>query len=342
LTSAPYVVPRAEPGPPRPSPEDREPTQPAALTELILANRWLIAAIAFASAVVVGVTVLLTTRTFTSSTSFILAGNRGNAGIAGVAAQLGLSTPTGETWHQPAFYADLVETRQILETVAAGSYCDPCAPNRVERPLASILGIDVANEHRRQHRAVRYLKGAVSTLVVQRTGLVTIKVKTDSPTLSRQLAERLMDAVVRFNMAMRQSQASAERQFTERRLEEVTGQLRAAELELQDFLRTNRSYRNSPELQFRENRLAREVQLRQELYISLARSHEQARIDEVRDTPVVAVVERANLPLDPDPRATLLKSAFGAVLGAVVAVLFLFLRMQYRARRVRPARSVRG
>jgi uncharacterized protein involved in exopolysaccharide biosynthesis len=340
-TSAPYVVSRAEATAPRPPADDREPTPPA-LADVILARRWVILAVAMVSAVVVGVTVLLTTRTYTSSTSFILQGNKaGSAGVAGVAAQLGLAGPVGESWHQPAFYADLLRTREILEPVAAASYCSPCAPRRVELPLARILEIDAPDAPRRQEKVVNFLKRAVTPAIAPRTGMLTLKVETSSPWLSQQLAQRLLDGVISFNMGMRQSQASAERQFTERRLQEVAAQLRAAELELQDFLRTNRSYQGSPELRFRENRLAREVQFRQELYIALARAYEQARIDEVRDTPVLAVVERPNLPLRPDPRGTLLKAMFGAVLGAVVGTLFFFARSLYRTRRQRPARSVR-
>jgi uncharacterized protein involved in exopolysaccharide biosynthesis len=313
-----------------------------ALGELILAHRWTIVAIALISAMVVAVTALRTPRTYTSSTSFILQGNKGAAaGFAGFAAQLGLAAPTGESWHQPAFYADLLRTREVLAAVANASYCEPCAPRRVEQPLARILRVDTRDDVQRQEQLINFLRGAVQTAVAPRTGVVTLRVATRSPSLSQQLAQRLLDGVVTFNMEMRQSQASAERQFTERRLQEVTGQLRAAELELQNFLRTNRSYQGSPDLRFRENRLAREVQLRQELYIALARAYEQARIDEVRDTPVVAVVERPNLPLQSNPRGTVLKTAFGAVLGAVAGMLFFIVRSLHRMRRQRQTRSLR-
>jgi uncharacterized protein involved in exopolysaccharide biosynthesis len=341
LTSAPYIVPRPEGGASRPPVDDSEPTALPALGDLILAHRWAIVAIALTSALVVAVRVLLTPRTYTSSTSFILQGNKAAGGLAGFAAQLGLSAPTGESWHQPAFYADLVRTREVLAVVANGSYCEPCGPRRVEQPLARILGVQTADDVHHQEQLIGLLRGAVTTAVSPRTGVVTLRVASRSPSLSQQLAQRMVEGVVAFNMEMRQSQASAERQFTERRLQEVAGQLRMAELELQNFLRTNRSYQGSPELRFRERQLSRNVDLRQEVYVALARAHEQARIEEVRDTPVVAVVERPNLPLGPDPRGTFLKVAFGAALGAVAGALFFFLRSLRRMRAQRQTRSLR-
>src|SRR3712207_7894583 len=48
----------------------------------------------------------------------------------------------------------------------------------------------------------------------------------------------------------------------------------------------NRDYRNSPELTFQQERLSREVSRVQQLYGRLSEAYEQAKIEEVRDTPV--------------------------------------------------------
>jgi len=91
----------------------------------------------------------------------------------------------------------------------------------------------------------------------------------------------------------RQSQAAAERGFTEERMAEAQEELRAAENELQRFLQNNRQFQNSPELVFQHDRLQRRVAMRQQVYTSLVQSYEQARIDEVPNTPVITVVEYA-------------------------------------------------
>ena len=67
--------------------------------------------------------------------------------------------------------------------------------------------------------------------------------------------------------------------------------LEIAEHELQIFLQRNRSYKDSPALTFEASRLERIINLRQQVYTSLAQAHEQARLDEVRDTPVMTIVD---------------------------------------------------
>ncbi len=49
-----------------------------------------------------------------------------------------------------------------------------------------------------------------------------------------------------------------------------------------------------------ENRLARRVQLRQETFQTLTREYEQARIAEVRDTPLLTIIDAA---VPPDRRS---------------------------------------
>ena len=72
-----------------------------------------------------------------------------------------------------------------------------------------------------------------------------------------------------------------------------------------------------------QDRLAREVLVQQQVYATLAQAYEQARIEEVRDTPVITVLASPQRPGRPDPRA-LIKKAFlallvGGVLGFLVA-----------------------
>ena len=108
--------------------------------------------------------------------------------------------------------------------------------------------------------------------------------------------------VSHFNLLTRQTRAGAERRFVEARLQEAADSLRLVENRHKAFLQANRDFRNSPQLKFENDRLERDVQFQQQLYTSLAQSFEQARIDEVRNTPVITVLEPPDLPASPDPR----------------------------------------
>ncbi|HEX5830509.1 MAG TPA: hypothetical protein VFY16_05970, partial [Gemmatimonadaceae bacterium] len=103
-------------------------------------------------------------------------------------------------------------------------------------------------------------------------------------------------------------------------------ELRAAEDRLQAFLQRNRVYRSSPELVFEFERLDREASVRQQLVASLTQAYEQAKIDEVRDTPVITMVERPEIPVRADRRLLLQKALLGLAVGVVLGILLVLLR----------------
>ena len=132
-----------------------------------------------------------------------------------------------------------------------------------------------------------------------------------------------------FNLKSRQSQASAERRFTERRVAEAQAEARQAQDELQAFLQRNRDFRSSSQLNFAYERLADNVSLRQQIYTSVAQAYEQARIEEVRDTPVITLVEAPMLPARPDSRPFGRAIAAGVLLS-LIAARFLAVRHDRR------------
>jgi uncharacterized protein involved in exopolysaccharide biosynthesis len=90
--------------------------------------------------------------------------------------------------------------------------------------------------------------------------------------------------VNRFNQDTRESQAGATRRFVEVQVAETEGELHNAEDSLREF-RTRNRRTDTPELQFEDGRLQRQVQIQQDLYISLRQQYESARIQEVQQYP---------------------------------------------------------
>jgi uncharacterized protein involved in exopolysaccharide biosynthesis len=146
-------------------------------------------------------------------------------------------------------------------------------------------------------------------------------VQLHNPVAARDVARAFVAQLDSFNLRTRQSQASSERKFTEARLNDARNQLRAAEDELMSFLQRNRDYRSSPQLTFVHDRLERNVFLNQRLFETLSQSYEQARIEEVRDTPVITVVEDPLIPAKADPRPFGRAVAAGLLLGIAAATV---------------------
>jgi tyrosine-protein kinase Etk/Wzc len=159
--------------------------------------------------------------------------------------------------------------------------------------------------------------------------------------VSLELAERLVKGVNQFNLETRKSQAAAERQFVEAQAAAAEVALREAEDRLQNFLQRNRETGGSPQLVFERDRLQRDVNLRQQLYSTLLQSREEAKIREVRDTPVITVIEPPRLPIVGESRKTIQKFLMGAFAGAVIGIFTALLAHGLSRARLIPSEEAR-
>lgn len=313
---------------------------------VLLRRRWLVAGIPVALAFLVCLFTLLQPRTYTSAASITPQSENVQTGrLAGLAAQFGLSLPRGGAASQsPEFYADLIESRTILTQLARTEYMVPeevSGETQLRRNLLDLYEIEADSEPLRIEMALERLGDDVDVTVNVETGVVGVTVRSPWPGLSQRMARRLIDLVNRFNLQTRQSQAAEERRFLADRVDSARVDLRQAEEELRRFLEQNRAYQNSPQLQFEHDRLQRRVTLQQQVYTSLVESLEQAKIEEVRDTPVITVVEEPYDPARPDRRYLLAKGVLSLLLGTLIAGFIAFVLEGWdRLRRVEP-RSIR-
>jgi uncharacterized protein involved in exopolysaccharide biosynthesis len=292
------------------------------LAVLIRRRGWIVASVLVVAALA-GTYAFIRAETFTTAASFRPQGTEATQSqLMSLASQFGVNVGGLGEELSPAFYAELLTSRGILMRVVTPAY-------EVEgvgkTTLPDLLEIEEDTEALRLEAAVEWLRdNALEVETGRETGVVTLRVQTQWPDLSATIAERLLDEVSRFNMDTRQSQAAAERKFIEERVDSAQASLREAESELQAFLQANRQFQDSPDLMFQHDRLQRTVQLRQQVFTTLVQSFEQARISEVRDTPVITVLQAPFLPPGPDERRLLLFVALGLALGGMGGVVLAF------------------
>lgn len=266
-------------------------------------------------------------RTYTAMASFVPQSPTPSqlSSLASLPAQLGLGLgrlAQGATFGSPDFYKELLQTRQILGEIADTPFDIPIGTRRFHGTLADYWRIHASTPERTRDRVIQRLRDHVLDVKIdQRIQLVEVRATTKSPDLSRAIVEQALELVNRFNQDKRQSQSAEERRFVGARLEDAKRELRQAEDTIARFMERNRDFRNSPALAFQYERLQREVALRQTLYTTLSQGYEQSRIDEVRDTPVITIVERPELPPRPESRQLVLKVALALVVGTLLGTL---------------------
>jgi len=292
---------------------------------VILRSRVAIVVTALLIAVLTAMLVLLRPRTYSSATSFLPQGGKQTSPLSGLAAQFGVEVSGNSIGSSPQFYAELAGSRHLLTRVADESFVF----RGRSAPLADILETKNPNPVVQRELTVRALQAAVSTAVDLQTSIVSVRVKAPAAQVARDLASSVLAAISRYNLETRQSQARAERVFTEKQLGDAAIALRSAEDDLESFLKSNRTF-GSPSLIAQKDRLSTKVALRNQIYGQLAAAYEQSKLEEVRDTPVLTVLDPPEAPIEPDPRGlvtkTLLSFIIGLLIAAVLAVLINRLR----------------
>ncbi len=281
----------------------------------VLLRRWrLVLGVPLAAAAVTAAFLLLSPREYTAYASFVPQEPTSvQGGLGQLASQLGLAAARVSVG-SPQFYADFLRSREVLRDVVMTHY-----EGLGGETLLTYFRVRQRPGNRPILEGMKQLDKISSVRMDRLTGVVKLEVYTTNQALSEEVANRFIQLVNDYNLRRRQSQARAEREFVEDRVGQAKIELSNAEDSLATFLGHNRSFQGSPELVAREARLQRQVTLRQQLYVTLAQNYEAARLDEVRSTPVITVVENPEGLVAPKPRGTIVKTFLALFLGLLLS-----------------------
>ena len=323
-----------EPQPERPREAHYEPYPPEdeisllELVNVLLRRRRVVFGLPLAAAFLTAAISLVLPPTYTASTAFVpesRSQGRVPAGLAGLAGQFGVSLG-GEASQSPQFYAEVVKSRELADRVLLTRFPDPRGEHNPadSATLLQILRVDGDDLANSLHDGRKALADRVSVRVDNQTNIVTLSVDSRYPALAAEVANRFVLYLNEFNAQTRQSQARERRRFVEDQVTDAERDLRAAEEDLKTFYERNRSWQQSPQLVFEEGRLRRQVEIRQEVYLTLKREYETAKIEEVNDTPVITVVDPAVPPQERSKPKRKLLVVLAFVLSGMVGVFWAF------------------
>jgi uncharacterized protein involved in exopolysaccharide biosynthesis len=309
------------------------------LRELVLSilRGWrLFLLIALPLPVLVGIWSFMTPAEYKASASFMpQEPSNSPLGLGALASQLGIPAG-GRGGGSPQFYADLLQTKSLLRAVVLTDF-EIQEPERFRGNLVQYFEFDGDDAEKNILGAIKELDDRILVTSSRTTGVVSIDVASPSKELSSKIVQRFLALLTDFNQNRRRFVGRAEREFLDNRVAVAESALVAEEDRLANFLKRNRSIVNSPELQAEQSRLERWVSLRHQALSELTQALEVARTDEVRNTPVITMVERVEDSIEPMGWSPAVRVFIALVVGGGLALLiFLF-----RALRLGPL-GIRG
>ncbi len=266
-------------------------------------------------------------KTWAATASFVpeQAISGGSAGILGAIGSLGsllgesggalgkLSDgPSGE------FYAEVLTSQELLVSALGSGY--PVGTDSGSRTtLLQRLDPRGATPAQRLGNATRSLRKKTDIELTRRSGIVKLTVSLNDPALAAAVANRMLVLLNEFNLKRRQAASAEQRRFAEQRLLTARRELDSIVAVRRDFLEENRALSSSPRLLSRYEELDRLVQIKEGVLLGLTRTFEESRVSEVKDTPLIAIVDHAMEPDRPEQRP-LPWAASGAALALLVGL----------------------
>ena len=250
--------------------------------------------------------------------------------LSGIASSIGLQFPFGSV-SQSDLYPTILASDRLLSDILGEKF----APEPGAEPKR-LLDIVVENrkdltDHEHRMAALREMReNVVRSAKDSDTGVISLSITTRDADLSAALANRLVARLEGYLIDTRMVEGSRNRTFLDDRLAVVSVDLQKAEEALKRFREMNRRIADSPELMLQQERLARDVLMQEQIFLELQRQKEVAKIEEVKNTPVLRVLDEATPPVRASRPHKVIIVAMGFVLGLIGALGFVLVRAALR------------
>jgi uncharacterized protein involved in exopolysaccharide biosynthesis len=312
----------------QPPVEDLPSISAFALSTLLLRRYRIVLATMFVAVISAGIYWVVESKWVARST-FIpeTSGASRVSGLAGLAAQFGIDAGSSGGGESVSFYMALLKSRELLSRAVTSNFVVAVrGTDTTFKTLADIYPLDAKGKEGRITQAIAQL-GEDVMVTSELSGLVSVETQAPTRSLAIQINRRMHALLNDFNLTRRQSRATAEREFVEGRMTQAQAELRDAEAKLAAFLQTNVQYQQSPRLQFDAASLQRSIDVRQQVLLGLTTAYEQARIAEVRNTPVITMIDPPELSVLRSVNLIMLllvATVIGLMLGVTFAILTEF------------------
>ncbi|MBI3586880.1 MAG: hypothetical protein HY088_07115 [Ignavibacteriales bacterium] len=241
----------------------------------------------------------------------------GFSGISDLAGLTGLNVGDAPV---AKLYPMIIKSARILDEVIYKKYKTSSLSDSVS--LVQFWNINNGTEDEKFENALKHLQAAMEIEFDSRLGTMRMKVEMEEPKLAADVANSITAELDLYTRIKRRTSVTAQREFIEQRLAEVTQTLRVAEDSIKNFREKNRRIIDSPQLIIEQGRLERALQINSTVFIELKKQIEIAKIEEIKNIPVINILDAARVPVQkssPNRRSVVSIAFFLSLVVAVMA-----------------------
>jgi len=244
--------------------------------------------------------------------------------LADIAAMAGVS---GGDVKVTRLYPTILASKTVLREVIYRKYSVEGSVDSVN--LIGFWGISTGSAAEDFDLALSKLRARFDVTMDFRTDVVTAVLDMESPGLASAVLNEAVKQLDKFLRETRRTNASEQRNWVESRLTEVKKDLTTSEEALKVFREKNRRVLDSPQLLLEQERLLRNIQMNSSIYVELTKQYELAKIEQIKNIPLVNVLDAALQPTvkSSPKRLVIVTSTF--LLSIVVAIFGVVLWSQF-------------
>lgn len=245
--------------------------------------------------------------------------------MSNIASSFGITNPFSNS-NEKYVYTDLIRSRYItlplLEekvSVNGGKYL------ALYILLTNSQDLHGVSEDQIKEIAHYRLLDMIKVNEDKKSGIFTINIVSDDPLFSYEINSRLIKSIDTHQKSHFKQKSFKTRLFIEKRISETKIELTKSENDLKSFMDSNRRIENSPTLLLEQQRLQRDVNVLTQVFTALKQQLESTKIEEVRDSDYVVIVDPPNIPLktaNANPFRVTLFAALGSFFISLLFVTF--------------------
>jgi uncharacterized protein involved in exopolysaccharide biosynthesis len=225
-------------------------------------------------------------------------------------------------------YPDIMTSEVILREVIEKKYSSQYYNKPVN--LYEYFEIDEETPRRTFEVTLKNIRNKLKVNLNIKNGLITYSIETKDPIVTADILNTITEQLNQFLLTKKNTNASEQRKFIEKRLADVKKDLEKAENMVKEFKEKNRRVSDSPQLILEQERLVREVNLQTVLFTTLKQQYELAKIDEVKNIPVINVLDEAKPAAKKNSPRRSIYAIGGMIIGLIASIAYVIIDNNYR------------
>ncbi len=234
-----------------------------------------------------------------SSVLFIPSENYSGSAIYSIASQFGINTRSNKSIDisSSVLYPQIVTSRTFAAKLLQKEFYTEKFGQ--ELPLIAIFSFGTGTPSVGMDTLILQTSRRIPPMIkfAQETPFLILNVTTDEPQFSKDLAIAVLEELDKLQREFKSQKVIEKKNYINQQINIAQSELEMLEENLKDFRETNRRIDTSPSLLLLHDRMLRDVEIQQGIFLTLKQQLELAKIEEVQKSSFVQVLDSPSLPL---------------------------------------------